>query len=106
MTKADSYLSKCRDYPFRLYTTLEFAQLLRVSRWYIYGLIRKGIIRPIKARTRDEKKEKYAASYYTDSMIIAAMNYRFPGINKMHRKELVSRLRKVREDRGRKRKFE
>lgn len=94
MTKADSYLSKCRDYPFRLYTTLEFAQLLRVSRWYIYDLIRKGIVKPIKSRTNENKNPKYATSYYTDSMIMAAIDYRFPGIKNLQKKELKCKLNK------------
>lgn len=94
MAEQKSYLTESETYPFRLYETQEMARLLRVTKHYIYRLVTKKVISPIKSRCAKNKNPKYCRSYFLDSELIKGINYRFPMLLPQEKKEIVRRLQK------------
>jgi len=70
------YLKKSREYPFRLYTTAEAAEILRVSKHFIYKMVWKKMIKPIKQKCSSGRQQKYCKSFFTDAELIRAIDRR------------------------------
>lgn len=73
----ESYLNRCRNYPFRLYTSKETAELLRCSVHYVYKLCSRGILKPIKSRCNPGKDSRFTRNFFTDEDIEKGINFRF-----------------------------
>ena len=72
----NEYFKKSRDYPIRLYTTNEAAEIMRVSKHYIYKMTWKKMLIPIKQKCSKGKQKKYCKSFFTDAELIRAINKR------------------------------
>ena len=99
MLKRYMYLESARYYPFSLYTVQEAAQLLRVTKYYIYKLVKQGVIKPIKARCGKGKNPKYCRSYFLNGELIKALDYRFPELLPQQKREIAIALLKGRSKR-------
>lgn len=71
------YLNHCKNYPIRLYTPREVAELLRCSVHYVYKLCSVGVMKPLKSRCTEGKTPKYTRSFFTDEDVIKAIDFRF-----------------------------
>jgi hypothetical protein len=71
------YLNRCQNYVIRLYSPAEVAELLRCSVHYVYKLSSAGVLKPLKSRCTEGKTAKYTRSFFTDSEVIKAINFRF-----------------------------